>query len=99
MNINQSEIDILKTLFEGVIQAARLLEFEFQKINQSPDFNQKDIAEVIKQLHENCTGEVILYSDFIFQLLDSQERGDSMEFEQIIKNFMELANNSKEDAA
>ena len=99
MNINQSEIDILKTLFEGVIQAARLLEFEFQRINQSPDFFQKEITGVLKQLHENCTGEIILYSDFIFQLLDCHERGDSMEFEQTIKNFMELANNSKEDAA
>ncbi|HOJ16980.1 MAG TPA: hypothetical protein PLT92_00285 [Ignavibacteriaceae bacterium] len=99
MKINQSETEMLKNLFEGLIHISRLLEFEFQKINQSPDFNQKDIAEVIKQLHENCTGEVILYSDFIFQLLDSQERGDSMEFEQTIKNFMELANNSKEDAA
>jgi len=97
MKITPKEIELLKGYFEGLVHCSRLAESEYQKLNQSPDFANKRINNILTALHENISAELLIQADFVFQVLDCMEREDLMEMEETLRNYEEET--TGEDAA
>lgn len=87
MKLAQSEIDILKTYFENNNHFINLIEMNYQSVNQSPEFNNREIKEKIDKIRMILLGELSVICDFGNNVLNLIDTGESDKLRDYIETF------------
>lgn len=83
--LTEKEIELLKEFEKNAEQLIKMLDFHFNQIAQSPEFNKPGILSNIKILNDGIKFNLLTLQGYSFLLHSTAERGDIIELESLMQ--------------